>query len=100
MTDTYANGTVRITDIKQVEDVVLTGLQFKPHIYQGTVPEGVVAGRREKNRAARRARRGNVAGLRRQARIAHGRNKSNPRPRKYIEIDGITPPIDAEVVED
>ncbi|WP_198654407.1 MULTISPECIES: hypothetical protein [Nocardia] len=37
---------------------ILSGLQGKDHVYQGTVPDEVVQGRRAKNRAARKARRG------------------------------------------
>lgn len=35
---------------------ILRGLQSKRHMYEGTVPFTEVAKRREKNRAARRAR--------------------------------------------
>lgn len=35
---------------------ILCGLQFKP-VYEGTVPRSVVAKRRVRNKAARRARR-------------------------------------------
>ncbi|QHB37271.1 hypothetical protein SEA_GUDMIT_42 [Gordonia phage Gudmit] len=38
------------------EKAVLFGLQSK-HVYQGTVPEAVVADRRRKNKAARKSRR-------------------------------------------
>lgn len=43
---------------------VLLGLQHKP-VYQGTVDPAVVAGRRAKNRAARRARRINRLAVKR-----------------------------------
>lgn len=38
--------------------IILVGLQAKEkNIYQGTVPEGVVAERRRKNKVARKSRR-------------------------------------------
>lgn len=48
-TDTYREPT-------EFEKAVLHGLQFK-HVYQGTVPEEVVADRRRRNRMARKSRR-------------------------------------------
>ncbi|MEW2483617.1 hypothetical protein AB0876_28925 [Mycobacterium sp. NPDC049093] len=59
--------TNRINEPTNYERAILLGLQSKP-IYQGTVDPVVVAGRRAKNRDARRARRGNTAALIRQAR--------------------------------
>jgi hypothetical protein len=47
----------------------MVALQQKPHVYAGTVPPAEVARRRAKNRAARRARRGNTAAIARQARL-------------------------------
>ncbi|MGV0785180.1 hypothetical protein [Mycolicibacterium sp. XJ775] len=49
------------------ERAILFALQSKP-VYAGTVDPVVVAGRRSKNRNARRARRGNTAAMIRQAR--------------------------------
>lgn len=46
------------------------------HLYAGTVPPEVVARRRAKNRHARRARRGNVSALAREARLARGRRNA------------------------
>ena len=39
------------------QKVMLLALQQKPHIYAGTVAYGVIADRRAKGRAARKARR-------------------------------------------
>ena len=50
---------MRTTDYREptrFERAVLLGLQRK-HVYQGTVPDGVVADRRRKNRIARKSRR-------------------------------------------
>lgn len=50
---------MRTTDYREptrFERAVLLGLQRK-HVYQGTVPDGVVADRRRKNRTARKSRR-------------------------------------------
>lgn len=57
-----------IAEPTSYEKAILFGLQFKP-MYGGTVDPVVVAERRAKNRAARRARRGNTAALIRQARL-------------------------------
>ncbi|RIS89316.1 hypothetical protein D2E55_26390, partial [Mycobacteroides abscessus] len=53
------------------------------HVYAGTVPEAVVRQRRAKNRAARRARRGNISALRRQARL----NRKVRRPSRRMPYD-------------
>lgn len=81
---------------------VMLGLQAAPHIYAGSVPAEVVAKRRAKNRAARHARRGNTAALRRQARsnrVANGRRlfRRGFAPDPLGTVDGRI--IDAEVVE-
>ncbi|MBV0916080.1 MULTISPECIES: hypothetical protein [Mycobacteroides] len=61
---------------------IIIGLQSK-HVYAGTVPESVVRQRRAKNRAARRARRGNISALRRQARL----NRKVRRPSRRMPYD-------------
>lgn len=43
------------------QKIVLMGLQYKPHVYAGTVPPETVAKRRAKNRVARVSRRVNRA---------------------------------------
>lgn len=77
---------------------VLIGLQSKQHVYGGTVPAVEVAARRAKNRAARRARRGNRPALARQARL---NRDHTPRFRRGQSpwIQGISQPVDAEVAE-
>lgn len=79
--------------------LTMFGLQFKANIYGGTVPEAEVARRRRKNRAARRARRGNTRALARQARLNRDHTPKFRRGQSPY-IDGISPPIDAEIVED
>lgn len=83
---------------------IAMGLQKLGHIYGGTVPEGVVKERRAKNRNARRQRRGNAPALRRAARLAASKRRSSrTQGRKYgryIYLDGISEPIDAEVVDE
>lgn len=44
-------------DPTSYELAILTGLQRQPHVYGGTVPAGVVADRRARNKRARAARR-------------------------------------------
>lgn len=67
-------------DIRGINNAaIIIGLQSK-HVYAGTVPESVVRERRAKNRAARRARRGNVPALRRQARLNRAANRRGHRP--------------------
>lgn len=61
---------------------IIIGLQSK-HVYAGTVPEAGVRQRRAKNRAARRARRGNISALRRQARL----NRKVRRPSRRMPYD-------------
>ncbi|CPR84232.1 MULTISPECIES: hypothetical protein [Mycobacteroides] len=75
------------------QTAILIGLQGK-HIYGGTVPEAEVQRRRAKNRAARDARRGNVAALRKQARL----NRATLTTRHRV-INPFNRPIEAEVVE-
>ncbi|MFA4084830.1 hypothetical protein ONA92_24325 [Mycobacteroides salmoniphilum] len=77
------------------QTAILIGLQGK-HIYGGTVPETVVRERRAKNRAARRARRGNVSALRKQARLNGVQRQGLRRVRV---INPFNQPIDAEVVD-
>ena len=60
-------------DMRSLGHGVLFALQLM-NTYAGTVPEEVVQERRRKNRAARQARRGNAAALRRQARSNRARN--------------------------
>ncbi|SLF13711.1 MULTISPECIES: hypothetical protein [Mycobacteroides] len=70
-------------DIKGINNAaIIIGLQSK-HVYAGTVPESVVRQRRAKNRDARRARRGNVSALRRQARL----NRKVRRPGRRMPYD-------------
>lgn len=71
---------------------IIVGLQGNKHLYAGTVPESVVADRRAKNRAARRARRGNVAALRKQARS----NRLAHNARHTREVNPFNRPVDAE----
>lgn len=67
-------------DIRGINNAaIIIGLQSK-HVYAGTVPESVVRQRRAKNRDARRARRGNVPALRRQARLNRAANRRGRRP--------------------
>lgn len=75
---------------------VLVGLQGKSHVYGGTVPKVEVAARRVKNRAARRARRGNTPALARQARL---NRDHTPRFRRGQApwIQGISKPVTGEV---
>ncbi len=69
----------RHDDIKGINNAaIIIGLQSK-HVYAGTVPELVVRERRAKNRDARRARRGNVSALRRQARLNRVANRRGRR---------------------
>ncbi|WP_285189886.1 hypothetical protein [Rhodococcus sp. MEB041] len=44
-------------DPSSYELAILSGLQRQPHVYGGTVPPGVVADRRARNKRARAARR-------------------------------------------
>lgn len=74
---------------------ILVGLQHKP-MYGGTVPEAVVQQRRAKNRAARRARRGNSAALRRQARLNGIRRQGLHRVRV---INPFNRPVDDGLVD-
>lgn len=76
------------------QTAILIGLQGK-HIYGGTVPESVVRERRAKNRAARRARRGNTAALRKQARL----NRLARKPHHVRVVNPLDRPIEAEVVD-
>lgn len=76
------------------QTAILIGLQGK-HIYGGTVPEVEVHRRRAKNRAARRARRGNVAALRKEARL----NRVARNPRHARVINPFNRPIEAVVVD-
>ncbi|MFV8234100.1 hypothetical protein [Mycobacteroides chelonae] len=70
-------------DIRGINNAaIIIGLQSK-HVYAGTVPESVVRQRRAKNRDARRARRGNVSALRRQARL----NRKVRRPGRRMPYD-------------
>ncbi|SLF39876.1 hypothetical protein [Mycobacteroides abscessus] len=70
-------------DIRGINNAaIIIGLQSK-HVYAGTVPESVVRKRRAKNRDARRARRGNVSALRRQARL----NRKVRRPSRRMPYD-------------
>ncbi|ANO20607.1 MULTISPECIES: hypothetical protein [Mycobacteroides] len=70
-------------DIRGINNAaIIIGLQSK-HVYAGTVPEAVVRQRRAKNRAARRARRGNISALRRQARL----NRKVRRPSRRMPYD-------------
>ena len=56
-------------EVSAAAESVFMALQRQSHIYGGTVPPEVVARRRARNRAARRARAGNTAALARQARL-------------------------------
>lgn len=73
------------------QTAILIGLQGK-HIYGGTVPEAEVQRRRAKNRAARHARRGNVAALRKQARLnraAHRGDRRSVHPLGLVDVDQV-----------
>lgn len=78
------------------QSAVLVGLQGKSHVYQGTVPGVEVTRRRARNRAARRARRGNTSALRRAARLGHVRQ---PRFGRGQAPDPLgTHVVDAEII--
>ncbi|URM86499.1 hypothetical protein PBI_HILLTOPFARM_57 [Mycobacterium phage Hilltopfarm] len=80
--------------------LTLFSLQTQSHVYGGTVPPEVVAKRRARNRNARRARRGNTAAIRRQARSNRVANR-HPRFGYSHNHDPLgTKVVDAEVVED
>lgn len=81
---------------------VFLGLQSQRHIYAGTVPAEVIAERRAKNRAARRARRGNTPAIRHAARLAESRNRRYRRLSRFVtgSLDHLGLIVDAEVVED
>ncbi|AMQ66990.1 hypothetical protein SEA_BIPPER_55 [Mycobacterium phage Bipper] len=82
-----------------LSNATLYGLQLMGHVYGGTVPPEVVAKRRAKNRHARRARRGNTAAIRRQARSNRVANRFN----RFGYAHNMNPlgrVIEAEVVDE
>ncbi|MFD7247826.1 hypothetical protein ACFV6Y_38495 [Streptomyces massasporeus] len=90
------------SDRVPLNKAVFFALQGQGHIYAGTVPSEVIAQRRAKNRAARRARRGNTPAIRRAARLAESRNRSYRRLSRFVTgyMDHLGLIVDAEVVED